>query len=75
LERYLDPESVLYYEFEDDAVLAQHIRLLLAEPARRQGLATAGRRFMARYQWSDLCGEYVDAVQALAGGGFERAPI
>ena len=75
LERYLDPESVLYYEFEDDATLAEHIRLLIAEPARRKRLAMAGRSFMARYPWSDLCGEYLEAVHALAAGGLERASV
>ena len=51
------------------------IRLLIVEPACRKRLATAGRRFMDRYQWSDLCGEYLEAVRALATGGLERAPV
>ncbi len=73
LERYLDQNCVLYYEAEDDAALAEHIRTLLREPARRAALGAAGRRFMEEFHWPDLCREYVEAVGRLANHSAQGA--
>jgi glycosyltransferase involved in cell wall biosynthesis len=64
---YLDDNSVMYYEPDDEHDLARCILELYKNPEKRAMLAASGSATYQKYRWSVMKNDYLSIYEKLAG--------